>query len=242
MCDCHRLANKGNCRKVQGRLNDMSMLLATHAARNSSGCVTPQAKELLDTCARYMRLFHLAFWAAQVRPSRGDEGPSLSVLRTGRGLAALLARNELTLEEHSLFTSESCCSETQRHSMVLQWIVTRFLAARRSGIILGSSGLDNVFLDKVCLLRATCASITDDAAARMPLSYVHLVQILVDTLIVLAPIALYPRLGALTIPLCGVLCIFYRGFLTLSKSFLDPFGNEVRLHSNKLFSCSCATA
>ena len=43
----------------------------------------------------------------------------------------------------------------------------------------------------------------------------------------LAPFALYPRLGALTAPLCGVLTVFYRGFLVLSKSFLDPFGNEV---------------
>ena len=51
-------------------------------------------------------------------------------------------------------------------------------------------------------------------------------QILVDMLIVLAPFALYPRTGALTVPLVGILTLFYRGFLVLSKSFLDPFGNE----------------
>lgn len=231
------LANKGNCRKVQGRVNDMSMLLATHAARDAAGRVTPEAAELLETCARYIRLYDLFFWAAQVRPSSGDEVPSLSILRTPRGLAALLARGELTVEEHTILTTNGACSETQRHSVVLQWIVARFVEARRTGIILGRSGMESVFLDKVCLLRATCASITDDAAARMPLAYVHLVQILVDTLIVLAPFALYPRLGALTVPLCGVLTVFYRGFLVLSKSFLDPFGNEDTLSENLSVLC-----
>ena len=43
--------------------------------------------------------------------------------------------------------------------------------------------------------------------------YVHLVQLLVDTLVLLAPFALYPKLGVLTVLLSGILVIFYRGFL-----------------------------
>ena len=65
-------------------------------------------------------------------------------------------------------------------------------------------------------------------------------QILVDMLIVLAPFALYPRTGALTVPLCGVLTLFYRGFLVLSKSFLDPFGNDDSLSENLNISCLLA--
>ncbi len=61
---------------------------------------------------------------------------------------------------------------------------------------------------------------------RMPLAYVQLVQILVDTLVWLAPISLYSGLGSLSIPLCGLLTLFFKGLLELSKSFLDPFGNE----------------
>jgi len=60
----------------------------------------------------------------------------------------------------------------------------------------------------------------------MPLAYVHLVQLLVDCLVALAPFALYPRLGVLTVLLSPILVVFYRGFLQLSKSLLDPFGNE----------------
>lgn len=53
-----------------------------------------------------------------------------------------------------------------------------------------------------------------------------MVHVLVDTLLFLAPIALYPTVGAFSVPLAGILAIFYRGLLELSKSFLDPFGNE----------------
>ena len=59
-------------------------------------------------------------------------------------------------------------------------------------------------------------------------------------LIVLAPFALFPRTGALTVPLCGVLTLFYRGFLVLSKSFLDPFGNDDSLSENLNISCLMA--
>ena len=37
--------------------------------------------------------------------------------------------------------------------------------------------------------------------------------------------------------MCGILTIFYRGFLVLSKSFLDAFGNEDSLSEN--FSIHC---
>ena len=49
---------------------------------------------------------------------------------------------------------------------------------------------------------------------------------LVDTTLLMAPFALYARLGAVSILLCGVLTFFYRGLVDVSKSFLDPFGND----------------
>ena len=118
--------------------------------------------------------------------------------------------------------------------------MARVVEARRVGELHGGVGFDTRFLEEGCKLRATCASITDDAAARMPLAYVHLVQILVDALVALSPFSLYSRLGILTIPLCGILTLFYRGFLVLSKSFLDPFGNEDSLSEN--FNVMCLVA
>ena len=117
----------------------------------------------------------------------------------------------------------------QRHS--------KTCATPTRGVLGGGVGLETRFLEEACKLRAVCASIVDDAAARMPLSYVHLVQLLVDTLVVLAPFALYPKLGILAVLLSPILVLFYRGFLQLSKSFLDPFGNGDSLSEN--FSISC---
>ena len=235
------LATKGNVRKVQGRLNDLGILVATHAARDPvTGRYTIASRELLDDTARNVRLFHMLFWAGQVRPARGDRGVSFSALRTEMGLAALLKRNALTPAEHDLLVDNPALSETQRHAAVLEWIVARFVHARGTGVLNGGLGLEARFLEEACKLRAVCASIADDAVARMPLSYVHLVQLLVDVLVVLAPLALYPKLGVLTVLLSPVLVIFYRGFLQLSKSFLDPFGNEDSVSEN--FSIGCLLA
>lgn len=60
----------------------------------------------------------------------------------------------------------------------------------------------------------------------MPLAYVHLTHCLVDILLLLAPLGLYPHLGVISIPMTGIISLFYRGLLELSKSFLDPFGNR----------------
>lgn len=232
------LATKGNVRKVQGRLNDIGMLIATHAQRDEqSGRYTPASRALLDDVARNVRLFHMLFWAGQVRPARGDKGVSYSALRTERGLKGLLSRHALTQQEHDLLVDNPALTETQRHAAVLEWIVTRFVHAKRANLLHGGVGLESRFLEESCKLRAVCASISDDASARMPLSYVHLVQLLVDCLVALAPFALYPKLGVLTVLLSPILVVFYRGFLQLSKSFLDPFGNEDSVSEN--FSLSC---
>ncbi len=79
---------------------------------------------------------------------------------------------------------------------------------------------------RVTDLRAEYFSIGDLCAGRMPLAYVQFVQILVDSLVWLAPLSLYPGLGSLSILLCAVLTHFFKGLLELSKSFLDPFGND----------------
>ena len=232
------LATKGNVRKVQGRLNDMNMLLAIHARRSpETGRFTSESLELLETVARWVRLYHMLFWAGQVRPARGDHAVSYSLLRTERGLRGLRERGAITDEEYRLLAETPALSETARHHAVLEWILRRFVEARRTGVLDGGTGLEARFLEEGCKLRAVCASIADDASARMPLSYVHLVQLLVDTLVVLAPFALYPKLGVLTVLLSGILVTFYRGFLQLSKSFLDPFGNGDSLSEN--FSISC---
>ena len=57
--------------------------------------------------------------------------------------------------------------------------------------------------------------IDDFRAGRMPLAYVQLVQVLVDSLVLASPFALYPSVGILSIPLAlvGSCVLFFRGLL-----------------------------
>jgi hypothetical protein len=49
-----------------------------------------------------------------------------------------------------------------------------------------------VIFDNITILRGTMAEIPDMYDGRMPLAYVHFVSILVNTLIFLSPVALFP--------------------------------------------------
>ena len=92
--------------------------------------------------------------------------------------------------------------------------------------IIGGAGFEQSVLGHLCGLRAKMGTIADGPVDRMPLAYVHIVQVLVDFLLLLAPAALYPKMGLMAVPLSGVTIFFYRGLLELSKSFLDPWGND----------------
>ena len=96
----------------------------------------------------------------------------------------------------------------------------------RDGSLVGGDGAEREMIKRITDLRAEYFSIGDLCAGRMPLAYVQFVQILVDSLVWLAPLSLYSGLGSLSIPLCAVLTHFFKGLLELSKSFLDPFGND----------------
>ena len=95
-----------------------------------------------------------------------------------------------------------------------------------SDTITCKSGWEENVLRQLTALRGEYFNIGDSIAGRMPLAYVQLVQVLVDSLVFLAPFSLYSDLGSLSIPLTGLLTLFYKGLLELSKSFLDPFGVE----------------
>ena len=55
------------------------------------------------------------------------------------------------------------------------------------------------------------ASVAEELVSRMPMAYVHLVHLLVDSFLVSTPFVLYPRCGALVVPAAGLLTLFFRG-------------------------------
>ena len=85
------------------------------------------------------------------------------------------------------------------------------------------------FDERVHELRGAAASVGDELADRIPLPYIHFVQILTDFFLLLTPFALFPEMGAWCIVATASLTLFFEGLLNLAKSFIDPLDNE-RVH------------
>ena len=97
---------------MQGRLNDIGILLASHAQRSKAGgTYTPESRALLEDVARYVRLYHMLFWACQVRPALGDEGVSFSRDFIGKGRNKKAAGQFLSLNDKERKQMDKGCIE-----------------------------------------------------------------------------------------------------------------------------------
>jgi len=240
-------------RAIQGRINDICLIITTNAERKSGRMIdgkkmsdySDRAAELVATCTRLIRVSHTFFWASMPTNSNGvsdkgwerktyrvdidddDEGNVEigPVLLSPSGLRYLERAEELThAEVQTLLDSD--LPPTQYTYMLMQWVGIYAMEGFHDGTLVGGDGAERELIRRITDLRAEYFSIGDLCAGRMPLAYVQFVQILVDSLVWLAPLSLYSGLGSLSIPLCAVLTHFFKGLLELSKSFLDPFGND----------------
>ena len=200
-------------RSIQGRLNTIQMLLASHATRevvkntrrknnnnnnnnnNKTGVATQHyhgytkdSYEFLQLIARRLRLFHIMYWSSQTR--------RFEILLSDKGLNRLVDTGVLTREEKNALDALVDVPRTQKQYTVLQSTITACQKGihhnnnKKNAII----GIDSKFLEQSLLsefaqLRGKCGSIPDLIAGRMPLAYAHFVQILVDTFVLCTPIA-----------------------------------------------------
>ncbi|GMH61657.1 hypothetical protein TL16_g03304 [Triparma laevis f. inornata] len=217
-------------RRLQGRLNDLGMLLATYATRSSPSpssnpketpmsTYTPGSKQVLTLISRYVRLFNLLTYASFTRSHR----PIL----TPRGMRRLVDRGVITKNEREALV-EADIPATQRHNAVVLWIMRVFVEGRQAGHLMGGNGFEQNFLQRCHEIRAQYGSIGDELSGRMPLAYAHIVQVLVDVVLWLYPVMSFSSgmgvvLGVLG---CGLLTLFYQGLFDLSKQFIDPYDNE----------------
>jgi len=204
-------------RRIQGRLNDFHLLLATSAARRSDGAYTTAAERLLDDVGSSSRLLHALFWASCAR--------RFEILRTPRGLERMAVRGLMTSKQLQALQSLDL-PNNQKHNACLEWMMIRARRGVEDGTLLGGEALLQRLLDISCQLRGTYASINDRLSCRMPLPYAHFVQVLVDSFVWIAPLALYAELGAYSVICVGIMTLFYTGLLDLAKIFLDPLDNE----------------
>ena len=204
-------------RRIQGRLNDFNVILATTAARKKDGSYTDKAESLLDDVGQISRLFHALLWAANARRFR--------VLCTPRGLERMASRGLMTSRQLDVLQNLDL-PEDQKHNACLEWMMIRTDRGIQDGTLISDAAHRQMLLGQIATLRCTYAMIADKLDGRMPLAYTHFVQVLVDVFVWTAPLALYSELGAWSVICVGILTVFYSGLLDLAKIFLDPLDNE----------------
>jgi hypothetical protein len=207
------------CRNIQGRMNDMQMLLSSHASRKRLGAgYTTESERFLTDINNKLRAFHILMWASQARRFR--------ILLTDRGMSRMVSKGVLSPQEKEALDLQIHIPKTQKHFILLEWVLFKCREARKRRILLGDDGLEYVLLEKACSLRSSCAQISNKVQGRMPLSYAHFVQVLVDIFLILAPIAQYGEIGIFAVLSVGLLTLFYSGFLDLAFVLLDPIDDE----------------
>jgi hypothetical protein len=201
-----------------------------------------RAEEFVTLCTRYARLSHTFFWAATATSSNGlndceeylkdgsdtvpiDDDHIGPLLLSPYGLKALVKAGQLTKEEREGLMG-SGLPPSQYAFILLVWTGIHVMEGLKNGTLQGGAGFEENVLRQLATLRGCMFDIDDFRAGRMPLAYVQFVQVLVDSLVIVSPFALYPMVGMLSIPLAGLFALFFRGLLGLCKSFLDPFGVE----------------
>ena len=199
--------------------------------------------ELVELCTRLVRLSHTLFWAQTATSSNGlsdseeylkdiencnvpiDDEHIGPLLLSPYGLKALVNTGQLTKEERESLMGTGL-PPSQNCFVLLTWAGIHLMDGLKKGLLRGGAGYEENLFRNLAACRASMFDIDDFRAGRMPLAYVQMVQVLVDSLVMIAPFALYPETGLLSVPLAGLLALFFRGLLALSKSFLDPFGVE----------------
>jgi hypothetical protein len=168
-------------RSLQGRINDINLLLATHVSRKRNGTYTPEAQQFLEEVASMLRVYHLLMWATHARRFR--------ILLTDRGMARMVTRGIMSIQQKETMELQMGVSKTERHYVLLEWVLYKCHHARKKGILEGDAGLEHVLLEKACGLRSMSSQVAHKVNGRMPLAYAHFVQILVDSFLLFAPLA-----------------------------------------------------
>jgi len=205
-------------RMVQGRLNDLSMLMASHAARDPVTLeYTPGAWALLKDMAAVCRLYSIFGYASTSN--------RFLILHTPRALKRMVERGILPKAMYRSIVKLKIKNSARVH-MINELIMIKLQQGLTHGHLKGGDGFESIFLDRACLLRSQYATFGDILDARIPLAYAHIVQIMVDTLLICAPFSLYSQMGTLCIPATGIITVFFSGLLNLAKVMFDPMNNE----------------
>jgi len=207
----------GFSRDLQGALGDVNLLISANIKRGEDGVPTAEATEFVKEIAQFTRLYHMLMWASKTK--------RFAPLITPEGLKRMQSRGLMTIRQLEVLQNLETANDLL-FSAPQQWMLIRSTQAMDEGILAADTPTRGKILGKMLEIGAKEGAISDSISGRMPLAYVHLVQIQVDALVIFAPLALYPELGDYAIPAVGIITLFYTGLMNLGKIFLDPLNNE----------------
>ena len=203
-------------RKIQAGLNEIMMMLAVGATRDDMKEYTPEAEACLDDVAHFVRLYHLFMW--------GRFSHTYSIVVSEKGMNRMLTRGLITDDQFRCLQVQD--DGITAHHTCMTWIAMRIFQGMEEGGIMGDTALKMAVLERINFVRSSQSDVGDIIDGRMSLAYAHLVQMLVDVLLITSPFALYAQQGIWAILTVGVLTVFYAGVLDLSKMYLDPLDND----------------
>jgi Bestrophin, RFP-TM, chloride channel len=199
-------------------MGDFMISLSTHAKRNDDGSYIPEADAIIDEVGASARIFHCLFWSSCAR--------RFQCLATPVGMKCMADRGMMTPKQLQILQSLSTPYGT-KHVACLEWMMITASQGMEDGCFRNSYALSRQLLETTCQLRSVSVKVVDSLkSGRPPLSYTHLVQVLVDCFIWTSPLALYAELGVYSILCVGLITLFYGGLLNMAKIFLDPLGNQ----------------
>lgn len=106
-------------RAIQGRLNDLNLMLSTHAKRAEDGSLAGDNLAWLEQFGRYSRLWNVLFYASVSRKH--------ACFCSDAGLDVLKREGWITPREQRLLSGPSAPAPSGRHVLVLQWMTTIFV-------------------------------------------------------------------------------------------------------------------
>ena len=126
---------------VQGRMQDVNLLIASTAERDKNGKYTEKASAFMDEIANYIALFHTFMWAT--------EKNQFKVLLTSSGLQRMLSRGVLTRPQYDTIRSLDMDRAQGIHNACMVWITNRCMVAMDDNILPNEPGLRTILFKKI---------------------------------------------------------------------------------------------
>jgi hypothetical protein len=167
------VAQLETCRAIQGRIHDVNLLLAANANRDfDTGKYTPASQSLLNATVRNFQALRAFFWMSQDK--------SLSIMHQAPGPDKMVSDGFLTNNEKEILLSSGAAGYPtgDRANVVLNWIMSR--VARCESNLMEGLPLTNYISTQLCQLRRNMNLLKNKRVDRIPLAYIHVVQLLVD--------------------------------------------------------------